>query len=75
MTKTINGSAIKILIYIAGILMAAGVYCATVRQNTERIDKVEIKANSSEKDIIGLKKDISYIKEGVDDIKDELKKM
>lgn len=72
--KTIsNNNLLKTLIYMAGALIAVGVFFATVSNNTDRIEKVEGKTEQHETDIVGLQKDIDYIKDGVDDIKLDLK--
>jgi len=73
MPTKINGNIWKVLIYISGVLVAIGVYTTVIKSNCERIEKVEIRSEQNEKDIIGMKKDITYIKDGVDDIKFELK--
>jgi len=66
MTKTVyNGNLWKYLIWVAAILIAIGVYKAVIESNCERIDKVELRAAQNERDIIGMKRDIAYIKEGV----------
>jgi len=64
----------KIIIILAGSMITVGGLCATIRYNSERIDKVEVKAAKNEGDVRELKIDIKYIKSGVDDIKEELKK-
>jgi len=69
-----NGTFWKIVIVMAGALLTVGGLCATIRFNSERIDKVEVKAAKNEGDVRELKTDIKYIKSGVDDIKEELKK-
>jgi len=72
MPTKINGNIWKVLIYISGVLVAIGVYTTVIKSNCEKIEKVEIRSEQNEKDIIGMKKDITYIKDGVDDIKFEL---
>lgn len=69
-----NGMLWKIGLTLAGVLITIGIYIATVRSNTGRIDKVEVKAHENEGDIRDIKKDITYIREGIDEIKQELKK-
>ena len=49
------------------------IYIATVRSNTGRIDKVEIKSHENEGDIRDLKKDVTYIREGIDRIEKSVK--
>ena len=74
MIKTrFNGNLWKYLIYAATILVEVGVYMTVIESNCKRIEKVEARSEKNEKDIIGMQKDISYIKEGIDDIKAELK--
>jgi hypothetical protein len=64
----------KVILILAGTMITVGGLCATIRYNSERIDKVEVIASGNKGDIRELKTDIKYIKSGVDDIKDELKK-
>jgi len=73
MEKTIfNGSLWKYLIWISAVLIAVGVYKTVIESNCDRITKVEIRAEKNERDIIGMQKDISYIKEGIDRIEKKL---
>ena len=73
----LNGWA-KIILAIGGILVAVAIAYGTLRNsvetNTKDIAAVAIKADASEKAVIGIQKDIGYIKEGIDEIKVELKK-
>jgi len=69
-----NGTFWKVVLILTGSMITVGSLCATIRYNSERIDKVEVKAAKNEGDVRELKTDIKYIKAGVDDIKDELKK-
>jgi len=62
------------VIFAASALIALGGYLVTVRDNTKRICANETTARANEGDIRDLKKDIQYIKEGIDDIKREVKK-
>ena len=64
----------KVILILAGSMVTVGGLCATIRYNSERIVKVEYLATQNAGDIRELKTDIKYIKAGVDDIKDELKK-
>ena len=68
-----NGMIWKILLASAGILITVGGICATIRYNTQRLEKVEVKASANENDIRELKTDIKYIRSGVDEIKREVK--
>ena len=72
--KNGNGWVWKLAIFLAGALVAAGGYIATVRSNTNRIEKVEVKAHETETTVVGMQKDIEYIKVGIDEIKEEVKK-
>ncbi len=69
--KKLNGWT-KWVIFAATILVTIGIYIATVRSNTERINKVEIKSHNNEGNIRDLKKDVTYIREGIDEIKGKL---
>lgn len=72
MPSKLNGWT-KTLVTIAGIVFAAGVLYACVANNTKRIDvnvksieKVDDKTDRDRNYIIGLQKDVFYIKEKVD---------
>lgn len=69
MNKKLNGWFWRIAIASAGVLITAGIYIATVKSNTNRIEKVEVKTHANEGDIRELKTDIKYIRKGVDEIK------
>jgi len=73
MTGKLNGWT-KWVIFGAGALVALGGYLVTVRSNTIRIAGVEITAHVNEGDIRDLKKDITYIKEGIGRIEKAVKK-
>ena len=64
MANKLNGWT-RWVIFAAGALVALGGYLVTVRSNTIRIADVEIKSHTNEGDIRDLKKDITYIKEGI----------
>lgn len=68
-----NGKTWKIL--VAVILAAFGAVYGYGKhvERVETLKKTETKADNNENAIIGLQKDIEYIKKGVDDIKGELK--
>lgn len=72
----VNGKTWRIIGILAGILFVVlGAVYAYGRRD-ERVDmlqKTAIKADTNEKAIIGIQKDIEYIKKGVDDIKEQLK--
>ena len=70
--KRLNGWS-KFIIVGATILVTVGIYIATVRNNTERLAIVEDRAYTNEGDIRDLKKDITYIREGIDDIKERIR--
>ena len=72
MPTKINGNLWKILIYVSGILITIGVYTTIVKSNCDRIEKVETRSMQNKEDIIGMKKDISYIREGVVRIEQKL---
>jgi hypothetical protein len=69
-----NGTFWKVVLVMAGALLTVGGLCATIRFNSERITKVETLSIENKGDIRELKTDIKYIKGGVDDIKEELRK-
>ena len=73
MAKGLNGWT-KWVIFAATALIALGGYLMTVRENTNRSCANETRSYTHEGDIRDLKKDIQYIKEGVDEIKREVKK-
>lgn len=65
-----NGNLIK---WIVGLIFAAGVVYATtqvnqgrVTKNAEQIEKLDNKTDKVCNDVIGLQKDVFYIKEKVD---------
>ena len=64
----------KILLPIAGALLTVGGLCATIKQNRDDIAKVEIVSHRNEGDVRDLKKDVTYIREGIDEIKKSVKK-
>ena len=71
---TKNGIMWKILLPIAGALLTVGGLCATIKQNRDDIAEVEVISHQNEGDIRDLKKDVTYIREGIDEIKEEVKK-
>ena len=71
---TKNGTMWKILLPIAGALLTVGGLYATIMQNRDDIVKVEVMTHQNEGDIRDLKKDVTYIREGIDEIKKEVKK-
>ena len=71
---TKNGTMWKILLPIAGALLTVGGLYATIMQNRDDIVKVEVMTHQNEGDIRDLKKDVTYIREGIDEIKEEVKK-
>lgn len=64
----------KAALVVASALITIGIYIATVRSNTNRIEKVEVKANDTEKVVVGMQKDIEYIKIMQQQILDEVLK-
>lgn len=75
MAKNINSNGIlKLIIALAGALIAIGILTATIRSNEQRIDKVEVIAKQNENDIREIKTHLEYIRKGVDEIKKEVKK-
>ena len=70
-TKNVNW---KVMIWLAGALITVGGLIATIRYDSERIGKVEIKSHTNEGDIRELKTDIKYIRSGIDEIKRDVKK-
>ena len=81
MAKTsLNGNA-KWIAVIVGLLLAAGgwvwnaaIMCEKVETNTRDDAKVHPQVRENHDDILELKKDVSYIRNGVDEIRAELKK-
>lgn len=73
MTIKLNGWT-KWIVFGVTILVSLGIYIATVRSNTERIVKVEDKSHSNEGEIRDLKKDVTYIREGIDRIEKKVDK-
>jgi len=77
MTTKLNGNLWKYAIYIAGVLFAVGIYCATIQNNTSRIDKVELKASKTETEFVEfrgeMRTSIINIEKGIGNIQDELK--
>lgn len=69
---------IQIIILLAGILVSVTLAYAAVnartKTNSEKIQEIKLKADSNEIAIVSMQKDIEYIKKGVDEIKQELKK-
>lgn len=77
---TKNGRAIKVLISIVvfGILVVAGfttqwnqigTNVEDITENREEIAEVKETVEENEKRLIGIGKDIEYIREGIDEIK------
>lgn len=66
--------ALYLLPLIASIALAYGTLRERVSNNQKRIDIVEIKADANETSIIEMRTDIKYIKQGIDEIKQELRK-
>ena len=69
-----NGLVWKVVAIMAGALVTVGVLSATIRNNERRIGKVEVKAQSTQIAVVELKTDVKYIKSGIDDIKQNMKK-
>jgi len=64
-------------ILIVGVVVAAITWAvdlnSTAESNKEDIVKIERTVDANEKAIIGLQHDVSYIKEGVDEIRTKLR--
>lgn len=73
MAKKLNGWTKWVIIAITAAI-ALGGYMVTVRNNTTRIDKVEVKAETIQMDVGDLKKDVFYIREGIDRIEKKMMK-
>lgn len=65
----LNGM-MKWIIWIATAIFALGAMGEVIRSNRNRIEKVEVKAESNANTIIGIEKDIQYIREGIDDLRE-----
>jgi len=77
----IMGLTVSTIVLIIGASKAYGILTEKVGNNSEKItanweeiEKVNFKANSNQIAIVEMKTDITYIKKGIDDIKEELKK-
>jgi len=66
--------ALAIITLIASAAIAYGILTERVKTNSNTIEKVEQKADTNQLNIVEIKTDIKYIKFGIDDIKEELKK-
>ena len=62
----LNGRIWQIMAYIAGIIFAAGIAYGVINNNSRRIENVNSKVDNACRDVIGLQKDVFYIKEKVD---------
>jgi len=58
---------------LVAVAIAYGALNVRVSNNTEDIRKTALKAETTEKVVIGLQKDIEYIKDGIDEIQEKLK--
>lgn len=67
-------AVLGVIITISSILWAASAQNSRFENSCEKINKIEEKSNNNEKKIIGIGKDIEYIKNGIDEIKKEIKK-
>lgn len=65
----LNGNLWKFLAAFAGVLITTGAFCATIKYTVERVEKVEAISMENQICVRELKKDIAYIREGVDDLK------
>ena len=65
--------AVMIGVILASVALAYGALNQKVNYNSIQIEKHEEKVNTNEKTLVGIKTDIAYIKEGIRDIKEELK--
>lgn len=68
----INGT-VNLAIKIAAIILAIGAAWQTLRSHGTRIEKVEVKAHTTEIDTVGIKKDIERLNDSVDRIETEQK--
>lgn len=66
-------TAIALVVIIVATAVAWGVLKERVNTNRGRIVKVEQKSDTNQTDIVEMKTDIKYIKEGIDDIKEQLR--
>ena len=67
-TNGLNG-ATKWVIALVTTLIMVGAICQMVRSNTGRLDKVEPKIEAGTNTVMGIKTDIIYIREGIDELK------
>ena len=81
MPKPILNGWTKTVIAILGIVFAAGILYACVTQNTDKINvncdtlhEIDGKVDSNTKEVVGLKKDVEYIREKVDAIYNSVQK-
>ena len=75
MTNKLNGTLWKIIALVMGLLLAAGaaVYgYGELNGRFEAVEKEILKVNENEDAIVGLQKDIEYIRESVDRIEKKL---
>lgn len=68
---------LRIILLVSGILVsiaiAYGALNNQVEDNTQTIEKHEIKLEAHDKDIVELRTDVKYIRRGIDEIKAKLK--
>lgn len=65
MTKGLNGM-MKWILTLAGALITVGVFCQMIRSHEVEITLNRDMCTSNKESIIGMQKDIGYIKDGVE---------
>ena len=66
--------AMAFLVLFASIIASYTYLQAKTTDLSDDIAEIKPKCEQNEKDVIGMKKDLEYIKKGIDEIKAEVKK-
>jgi len=59
---------VKVIGFIAGIIFTCGIFVEKFNTHNTRLEKIEGKADSNERNIIEMKGDIKYIRYSIDEI-------
>ena len=70
----ITFSAIGLALILGSILLAMGSQNQKLENGCKRIDVIETQVSENEIDIAVIKTDVKYIRKGIDEIKEELRK-